>query len=294
MQDEDGERPAHKASADDEFLKHPCSGAFIRNPLQEKGRVAPIHFSVQEYEYNGLDNALCEWTVVHVSEASLKNLVELQSGSRRGSSVGSMPRGSIRSPPTALSLAGAQTVLGGSSQAAAPVARSETRSSRLVSSSSRGLRSTGSPSVVLRKQRAALGRLRDMPHDFDICLKKSLYVPPKREARPPKRKKDEPPAGVWVEKLNCELSDEGPQGLCLQTIQDGLVLQWNRANPSFALRVGDRFTSVNGHAVGAVMLDELATCADALRISVHRRVAASAAGSPPGTPSAGAASGTPK
>mmetsp|Transcript_93835 Transcript_93835/g.201482 ORF Transcript_93835/g.201482 Transcript_93835/m.201482 type:complete len:244 (-) Transcript_93835:121-852(-) len=75
MGDEEDTGPKlNKASIDDEFLRHPHSGAFIRNPLLEKSRSSPVFFQVGEYNHNCLDDALGSWQTICVSESGLKAL----------------------------------------------------------------------------------------------------------------------------------------------------------------------------------------------------------------------------
>lgn len=74
-EEEGTERPPHKANINDEFLRHPESGAFFRNPLCEKGRLKPICFSNSEYHHNCLDEALRDWPCIAVSETSYRDMV---------------------------------------------------------------------------------------------------------------------------------------------------------------------------------------------------------------------------
>lgn len=77
MKDADEERQVqpNRATVDSEFLRHPASGAFFRNPLREKKGAAPIVLSAGEYDFNCLDEALSEWNCITVRESSLKDLL---------------------------------------------------------------------------------------------------------------------------------------------------------------------------------------------------------------------------
>lgn len=72
--DEKGLRP-RKTGADDEFIQHPDSGAFVRNPLREKAKSQPILLSASEFNHNCLDETLGEWHCVSVSESSFRDLM---------------------------------------------------------------------------------------------------------------------------------------------------------------------------------------------------------------------------
>jgi len=73
-EEEDGPKP-NRANVDDEFLRHPHSGAFIRNPLLDKSRSSPILFQEPEFKHNCLEEALAEYNCLTVSEASFKEMM---------------------------------------------------------------------------------------------------------------------------------------------------------------------------------------------------------------------------
>lgn len=76
-EDGDTNQAPHKANANDEFLKHPSSGAFFRNPLCEKAGLLPIVLSASEWEGNRLEEALADWSCIRVAESGLKDLLAL-------------------------------------------------------------------------------------------------------------------------------------------------------------------------------------------------------------------------
>jgi len=82
MGDEEDEQrlKPRKMSIDDEFMQHPDSGAFIRNPLKQS-RSTPILLSASEYNHNVLDDALGDWHQVCVSESSLREMMQTYSDS---------------------------------------------------------------------------------------------------------------------------------------------------------------------------------------------------------------------
>uniref|UniRef100_A0A7S1RG42 Uncharacterized protein n=1 Tax=Alexandrium catenella TaxID=2925 RepID=A0A7S1RG42_ALECA len=68
-----GSKP-NKANIDDEFLRHPHSGAFVRNPLLDKSRSVPVLFQVSEFDHNCLEEAMADWHCIKVSESGLREM----------------------------------------------------------------------------------------------------------------------------------------------------------------------------------------------------------------------------
>jgi hypothetical protein len=75
-EEEGGPKPNH-ANIDDEFLKHPHSGAQFRNPLLAKDRSQPILLQRGEFDFNCLEDAFVkeEWHCIKVSESSYQALM---------------------------------------------------------------------------------------------------------------------------------------------------------------------------------------------------------------------------
>jgi len=71
-EEDTGPKP-NQANADDEFLRHPGTGAFFRNPLKESTE-KPIIMSQGEYEHNMLDNALSTWNCVSIDEKVFRKM----------------------------------------------------------------------------------------------------------------------------------------------------------------------------------------------------------------------------
>jgi hypothetical protein len=105
--------------------------------------------------------------------------------------------------------------------------------------------------------------------DFVVQVRKSSYVAPrKKPPRPGDRKGD---LGTTIDKLNVEVCDV--DGMCLRVdnILEGLIMAWNRSHPSFPVKIGDHITRVNNRKRNsALMIEELQTCPDLLRITIHR------------------------
>jgi len=73
--EEGGKLKPRKTSVDDDFMQHPDSGAYIRNPLKEKAKSQPILLSASEFNHNCLDETLGEWHCVSVSESSFRDMM---------------------------------------------------------------------------------------------------------------------------------------------------------------------------------------------------------------------------
>ncbi|CAE8638901.1 unnamed protein product, partial [Polarella glacialis] len=71
-EDEGGMLP-NQANADDEFLRHPGTGAYFRNPLRDSAE-KPVLMSLGEYQFNCLDNALSNWHCVSMSESVFRKM----------------------------------------------------------------------------------------------------------------------------------------------------------------------------------------------------------------------------
>mmetsp|Transcript_100688 Transcript_100688/g.324899 ORF Transcript_100688/g.324899 Transcript_100688/m.324899 type:complete len:230 (-) Transcript_100688:93-782(-) len=208
MGDEENAGPKpNKANKDDEFLRHPHSGAFVRNPFLDKSRSVPILFQVGEFDHNCLEEALADYHCIKVSESSLKNMT-----------------------------------------GAAPM-------------------TPASPQSTL--QRAALGRLRDLPtgYEFIVTLKRSTYQPPKHSRRRAIEAKTA--TGVMVDKVNVEVSDLNGAVLRLEAVNEGLVAVWNRTHPVFQVKSGDLFVRVNDKRDAQGMLEELSSNEN-LKVTVRR------------------------
>mmetsp|Transcript_83266 Transcript_83266/g.225639 ORF Transcript_83266/g.225639 Transcript_83266/m.225639 type:complete len:239 (-) Transcript_83266:92-808(-) len=212
-EDETARKP-HKASLEDEFFRHPHTGAHIRNPFKEnKNRGLPITLQQDEFSHNSLHDTLKDWHCVTISESSLR---ELTAGE-------------------------------------APAAEAPRR-----------------PATTSALQRAALGRLRNLPHsyEFSVSLRKSQFQGAGRGRR---RKEERPTLGIAIDKVNIEVSEVAGAALRVDQITEGLMATWNRTYPPLQVRLQDEIIGVNGR-VGdsAAMLEELRGADDALRLTVRR------------------------
>lgn len=231
MAEEDEGPKFNKANIDDEFLRHPHSGAFIRNPLLDKSQSLPIIFQADEFTHNCLDDALVDYHCVTVSESAFKAMTLPRPGSMDEA------EGEVTMKP--------QTGL------------------MSKSASGTSLRST--------LARAALGRLHQVPsgYEFVITLRKSTYVPPKSARR--RNAEPRTMNGTLVDKLNIELSDMGGKALKVENVNEGLVTTWNRANLGFQVRPMDYIIKVNSARKSADMLEELIQVnPDNVKITIRR------------------------
>jgi len=98
--EEDAGPKPNKAKIDDEFLRHPHSGAFIRNPLLDKSRSTPILFQEQEFRHNCLEEALAEYNCVTVSETSYREMMKMGATLQAAEATRSLGDQASASPPT--------------------------------------------------------------------------------------------------------------------------------------------------------------------------------------------------
>mmetsp|Transcript_68995 Transcript_68995/g.185930 ORF Transcript_68995/g.185930 Transcript_68995/m.185930 type:complete len:241 (+) Transcript_68995:93-815(+) len=102
-EDDDGRPKPNKANIDDEFLRHPHSGAYIRNPLLDKSRSTPIFFQAPEFQHNCLEEALVEYNCLTVSEHSYREMM-------RQGSQSALAGGSSSAPTSPLARAALSTL----------------------------------------------------------------------------------------------------------------------------------------------------------------------------------------
>lgn len=203
-EEEEGPKP-NKANADDEFLRHPGTGAFFRNPLREKAD-KPILMSLGEYDFNCLDDALQTWHCV------------------------SMPESVFR-----------KTVMG---------------------------KAAIEPTPLDTKQKAALRRLERVTgtYEFVVTVRKAQFVAPRGHRR---HAGTVNPQAVHLEKLYLDVVPElDGSRLRVEYIGDGLVAAWNRANPYFAVRLGDCIVKVDGKTNN--LFDAISSAEDMLKLTLQR------------------------
>merc|ERR1719188_638248 len=102
------------------------------------------------------------------------------------------------------------------------------------------------PSGTSTLQRAALGRLRNLPHtyEFQVSLRKSTFVPARGGRRRPKE--DRITVGTVIEKVGIEVTEQQGSVLRVEQIAEGLVSVWNRNYPPLQVRLFDEIIQVNG------------------------------------------------
>merc|ERR1719296_314680 len=227
-EEDEGRPKPNKAKLEDEFLKHPHSGASIRNPLLDKSRSTPILFQEPEFKHNCLEDALGDYPCITVSEAGFREMM------RTGHF--------IQATRDLQATGGDPSTINAASPPSSPLAR------------------------------AALSTLGKLPtgYEFVVTLKKSSYVP--RASR--RRQEQKQTAGVVIDKLNVEVLEDGGPGLRIEDIREGLVSTWNRGNPSFQVRQGDRIVKANlvsaAKASPAKLIEEMDQTSDVLRLSIRR------------------------
>eukprot|EP00928_Gymnodinium_smaydae_P062628 TRINITY_DN46442_c0_g1_i1.p1 TRINITY_DN46442_c0_g1~~TRINITY_DN46442_c0_g1_i1.p1 ORF type:complete len:261 (+),score=60.16 TRINITY_DN46442_c0_g1_i1:91-873(+) len=242
MGDEEEGPKFHKANLNDEFIRHPDSQAYIRNPFLGASKSTPILLQNHEFEFNCLSEALQDYHCIRVAEKDIKEMTM-----------------------TGALLAAAAAGEGGDSAEATLNPQAATAQT---------LSSMGSSSPTMRGStlaRAALGRLRDLPSGFEynVILKKSTYIVPRTNRRRPVEPRT--PNGVLVDKVNVEVTDVDGKVLRVETINEGLVAVWNKNNPALPVQPGDCIIKVNdAPRTSTGMLEEIATAADAIKLTLRR------------------------
>jgi len=216
-EEDDGVLKPRKMALEDDFMQHPDSGAFIRNPLKEKAKSQPTLLSASEFNHNMLDDTLGEWHCVSVNESSFRDLMSHFADTH----------GTAMSPTW----------------------------SRTVATQSR----------------CAVGRVHSLDKGFSfvVQLRKSTYVAPRK--KPPRPNDKNSQAGVTIDKVNMEVADVDGKTLRVENVTEGLILAWNRAHPSFPVKINDIITRVNDKKGNAGnMIEELINADDLLRMWIHR------------------------
>lgn len=220
----------NKATIDDEFLRHPHSGAFIRNPLLDKTRTSPIIFPAGEFDHNCLDDALAEYQCITVTEASFKEMIA-----------------------------------GGGEMTMKPEEGDATATATTLnkSASAGGTMSTLSRAALGRLRELPAG------YEFVVALRKSSYAPPRSNRRRPVEartstgilvdKVNIEVSDMGGRALRVETINDGLVAVwnrtnpAFQIRQNDLIVKVNTQSKS-----------------GAAMVEELQTAPEALRITVRR------------------------
>lgn len=233
-EDEDSnDRPVHKANLNSEFLQHPESGAFFRNPLRGKSALLPTLLSAGEYEHNCLDEALRTCPCIKISESNFRKLI-----------------GDEEAPSLASTLSGPSA--GASSGSASSVS-----TPRSTPSSARSM-----------QRRVQLNKLPEVSVGCDIFVHLSVQGSEHgHHIKSHEPKKDAPSGGgggqhrrerrqqqdgaqamkeVQLENLSIDVSGLESQ-LQVARIREGPVARWNRIHPELQVKAGDHIVRVNGH-----------------------------------------------
>lgn len=64
----------HAAQLNDDYLRHPETGGFFRNPFKDAAQETPICLSANEFEHNRLEDALLDWHCISVSQSGFQSM----------------------------------------------------------------------------------------------------------------------------------------------------------------------------------------------------------------------------
>jgi hypothetical protein len=96
-EEDDGILKPRKMELEHDFMQHPDSGAFIRNPLKHSpNKSAPILLSASEFNHNMLEETLGEWHCISVSESGFRDMMQ-RFADTHGTSLPSNTRSPIAS-----------------------------------------------------------------------------------------------------------------------------------------------------------------------------------------------------
>lgn len=245
MDEEEEERPQHKANLNSEFLQHPESGAFFRNPLRgAKAGLLPTLLSAGEYKHNCLDEALRTCPCIKISESGFRHLIGEEAGG-------------LETPSLASTFSGPST-----------------SSSSVTSSTYSTPRSTPNSARSMQR-RVPLSKLPEVPVGCDIFVHLSdlphrgsdhHHHHHNQQHQPGNSSRKEANGGGGLHRRDKRGQQEGTQmmkemqlenigidvnGLESQMqvkfIRDGPVARWNKTHPELQVKVGDYIVRVNGH-----------------------------------------------
>jgi len=256
-------RPLYKATINSDFLQHPESGGFFRNPLKERRTgLLPTMLSEGEFKHNGMGEVLKNSPCIKISEAGFWKLMAEES---RGSMSGASTMNSSSDAPS--------TATGSSISSAYSTPRSN------ISSAS------GSSSA---RRKLPLSRLPEVSMGCEIHV--NVFVQPTHQSHhhehhtPSAPKKDaggknggKPgpappiPKEMQLENLSIDVTGVDSSQLVVGKIRDGAVAKWNRVHPELQVKLGDSIVRVNGHRRPVLELaHELAAASGNVALVVRR------------------------
>lgn len=270
------EQKVYKATIHSEFLRHPESGGFFRNPLRTRNGILPTLLSEGEFKHNCLDQALKPYPCIKISESSFRKLLDQDdkvepSSPRVGGALpelGQSPNTTVPSTPMSPSAPG--TASSCSSQA----------TPRSVNSRASSARS--------HYRKLPLSRLPLPDTNVGCEILVNVYIQPGPEHRengndrsgyaghhvhPPH---GDPPKGGGRGRPHTQPADPMQEmsfankinknrelvldGVCMDLygfesahpslsvarVRDGPVAKWNKAHPDLQVKQGDQIVGING------------------------------------------------
>lgn len=260
-------RPLYKATINSDFLQHPESGGFFRNPLKERRTgLLPTMLSEGEFKHNRIGEVLKNSPCIKISEAGFWKLMAEETGT---------------------SISGASTM---NSSSDVPSTATGSLVSSAYSTPRSNISSASGSSSARRK--LPLSRLPEVSMGCEIHV--NVFVQPTHHHEhhhhhhtPSSPKKDAGDKGgknggkpgpappipkeMLLENLSIDVTGVDSSQLLVGKIRDGALAKWNRIHPELQVKLGDSIVRVNGHRRPVLELaHELAAASGNVALVVRR------------------------
>lgn len=258
MDDDEKPQVFHKATLNSEFLRHPQSGAFFRNPLRQRSTAVPTMLSDEEFSHNCLDQVLRDCPTITISENALRKLLGDDDSCSATSTSASSGRSSALSTPrsTPNSARSLQRRVPLNRLPEVPVGCEIFVSLPLAGSERHH---------HFRRNSDAQEKKEPKPFRKDLRAERRA----ERQFAEVQAHKTQPNKDMLVENLNVDMSVDST--LQVARIREGPLARWNRMHPDIQVRVGDHIVKVNGQQKGVSdMLADLVSTTGVVSFVVRR------------------------